>query len=374
MMSHALRKSHDRIPATEEASQLSFLDGESDASLMHRIMLLPKVDLHRHLTGSIGSVTAIRIAAKYNIALPTYLAADLERILFSQESVDDHKQYFVPWQILNKLFVSLDAVRDVLLDVVRDAASDNVIYTELRLGPRAFLGDSSEYSFEEFVGTVATTLREADALYGTTTKCVLGIPRHVFAKFPQHSRNRMFGKMLHLISEHRECFVGVDLNGDELAADASDFVTFFKIARDLDFPATVHAGELGPAESVAFAINELGASRIGHGIAAAKSNSVLALLAERQCALEICPTSNKFLGVVGAIRELPLKRLRELQIPFAICTDNPARCRTSLSEELYNVAKSFSYSIEDLKKLVEASARVAFVDDETRRNLMARLH
>jgi adenosine deaminase len=114
---------------------LSFLTNESDASLLHKIALLPKVDLHRHLTGSISAQTAVKIAAKYDIELPTYIAADLDKILFSQERVADHRQYFVPWPILNKLFISLEAVRELLLEVVRDAALDNVIYTELRIGP-----------------------------------------------------------------------------------------------------------------------------------------------------------------------------------------------------------------------------------------------
>jgi adenosine deaminase len=374
-MSHALRRPviHG-TRAGDGTAQLSFLETETDASLMHRIMLLPKIELHKHLTGSIAAPTAVRIAAKHNIKLPTYIATDLDRVLFSQETVKNHKQYFVPWQILNKLFVSLDAVRELLTDVVRDAASDNVIYTELRLGPRNFLGENGDYNFREFVDTVADSLRDADARYGTITKCVLGIPRHVFAKFPLLSRNKMFGKMLYAIRERPDCFVGVDLNGDELAASATDFVTFFKIARQLNLPVTIHAGEVGPAESVSFAVEELGASRIGHGIAAAKSERTLALLAERRCTLEICPTSNKFLGLIKDIRDLPLRRFQERQIPFVICTDNPARCRTSLSEELYKIAKSFSYSSDDLAKLTAEALAAAFVDDVTRSTLAAKLH
>ncbi|WP_157195792.1 adenosine deaminase [Bradyrhizobium sp. YR681] len=352
---------------------MSFLSDETDASLFHRIASLPKIDLHRHVTGSISAATAVRIAAKYGVELPTYIAADLDKILFSQESVSDHQQYFIPWPILNKLFVSLAAVREILIEIVRDAAADNVIYTELRVGPRAFLGDRSEYSFKEFAETVTVTLREADSKFGTTTKCILGIPRHVYSKLAPATRSKMFAKMLYIIREHASCFVGVDLNGDELAADASEFTSFFNMANDLDVPVTIHAGEVGPAENVSYAIRHLHASRIGHGIAAVESEPTLNLLAERQCVLEICPTSNKFLGIVNGYRELPLERLRERNIPFVICTDNPVRCRTSLTEELYKVAKSFSYSIDDVKQLCRASARAAFADDNTRNILIANL-
>jgi adenosine deaminase len=315
----------------------------------------------------------VRVAAKYDVDLPTYIAADLDRILFSQERVADHQQYFVPWIILNKLFVSLDAVRELLIEIVRDASLDNVIYTELRIGPRAFLGDHSDYSFKEFAKVVADSLREADLQFGTVTKCVLGIPRHVYAKLPLATRTKMFAKILYTIREHADCFVGVDLNGDELAADAEEFSSFFKMANDLDFPITIHAGEVGTAENVSYAIRNLYACRIGHGIAAAKSEHTLALLAERRCTLEICPTSNKFLGLIERYRDLPLETFRDREIPFVICTDNPSRCRTSLSEELFKIAKSFSYSINDIKKLCRASVRASFAHDATRKDLLAKM-
>lgn len=372
-MAYALRQSSTRGQSFGFPDQMSFLSSESDATLMHKIASLPKVDLHRHVTGSISAQTAVRIAAKYDIDLPTYIAADLDRILFSQESVADHQQYFIPWPILNKLFISLDAVRELLIEVVRDAALDNVVYAELRIGPRAFLGDKSNYSFKEFTKVVADSLREADALFGTVTKCVLGIPRHVFAKLPTPIRTKMFAKMLYTIREQPDCFVGVDLNGDELAADGAEFVSFFKMANDLDLPSTIHAGEVGTAENVSYAIQHLYASRIGHGIAAVESEYTLALLAERRCTLEICPTSNKFLGLVENYRDLPLNKLRDHNIPFVICTDNPVRCRTSLTEELFKVAKSFGYSIDEIRKLSQTSGRASFADDATRKILMTKL-
>lgn len=371
-MSHALHRTLTRsLAARKGDGQLSFL--ESDASLMHGIISLPKVDLHRHLTGSITAAAAVRIAAKYNIELPTYIAAELDRYLFDQDKVSSHRQYFEPWPILNRLFVSLDAVQELLIEVVREASSDNVVYTELRLGPRNFLGAGGEYDFLEYVHAVADGLRRADAQFNTVTRCILGIPRHVFVKFPLASRNKMFGKMLYAIRERPGCFVGVDLNGDELAADAREFATLFKIAKTLELPATVHAGELGSAESVSYAVEKLFAVRIGHGVAAAQNEDTLALLADRRCILELCPTSNKFLGVIGDVRDLPLSNLKERGIPFAICTDNPVRCRTSMSEELFRVAKAFHYTLEDLKSLMKASLGAAFVDEGTRRDLSTRL-
>ncbi len=371
-MSYALHRALSPAPTTQgRDAQLSFL--ESDASLMHRIFLLPKVDLHRHLTGAISARTAVRIAAKYNVSLPTYIVDELDDVLFNQERVESHRQYFAPWTTLNTLFVSLDAVHELVMQVVQDAASDNVVYMELRLGPRNYLMERGAYSFQEFIDVVADSLHEANSRFNTITKCILGIPRHVFVKFPAASRSKMFSRMLYAIRQRSDCFVGVDLNGDELAADANEFAAFFKLAREMQLPATVHAGEVGSAENVLHAVQNLGASRIGHGIAAAQSRTVLELLAKKKCVLEICPTSNKFLGIIDSYKDLPLSQLRDNGIRFAICTDNPARCRTSMSEELFRVSKSFAYSIGELKELTRVSMEVSFADEPTRRAVIAKL-
>ena len=82
LMQHALRKTLDRKTLDSRAmSNCLFLrQKQFDASLMHKMISLPKVDLHRHLTGSITALTAVRLAAKYGVELPTYIAAELDRI------------------------------------------------------------------------------------------------------------------------------------------------------------------------------------------------------------------------------------------------------------------------------------------------------
>src|ERR1700730_13471637 len=96
-----------KLRRAEPSKQLSFLEGDSDASLMHKLRYLPKIDLHRHLTGSITAETAVTLAAKYDIDFPTYVASELEGMYFSRDRVSDHREYFEPWTILNRLFESL---------------------------------------------------------------------------------------------------------------------------------------------------------------------------------------------------------------------------------------------------------------------------
>jgi len=353
--------------------QESLFGISTDAALMHSMLSMPKIDLHRHLTGSIKAATAVRIAAKYTVKLPTYIISELEDILYNSRPVNNLKEYFSPWPILNRLFCSNEATRDLIFDTIRDAAEDNVVYLELRMGPHGFLGNGP-FAFEEFVETVSATVAEADKKFGTITRCILGIPRHVFGSIPFEKRKKMFARMISTISPLRPyCFVGVDINGDEAAVGAEEFEVFFKIAKENGFKITVHAGECGPASNVQYALEHLNAMRIGHGLAAASNPSLLKTLSKRKCALEICPTSNRILGLVSGEAELPLKILRGHGVPFVVCSDNPARCKTTLSEEIFKIAKTFMLSPSEIRHIVYSSLDHCFADPETKERLKLKL-
>lgn len=355
------------------AAQSTLFDIRSDAMLLHGINCLPKVDLHRHITGSITAESAVRIAAKYGVWLPTYDAAELDSQLFGECGVSTLREYFRPWDLLNKLFVSRHSTREIILDVVRRAADDNVAYLELRTGPRGFNGHPS-FKFDEYLQSIIETTEEAEATYGIAVRWTLGIPRHNFIKQVPALRARMCAQIFRMIAPLRpRYFVAVDLNGDETAAAPQEFKTCLRIAADLGFLVTIHAGECGGPEQVEYALTELHARRIGHGIAAARDTAVMTALAASGCTLEICPTSNVFLHLAARVADLPIRTFLSHSVPFVICSDNPARCRTSLSQELFKVAKAFDLSLAEVLRMTQDAVRAAFADDKTKLALHARI-
>ena len=79
------------------------------------------------------------------------------------------------------------------------------------------------------------------------------------------------------------------------------------------------------------------------------------------------------LGLIKGTSGLPLRALHDHSVPFAICTDNPARCKTSMTEELFRVAKAFGYSDDDLLCLMLQAIDHAFADDSTRQQVRREL-
>jgi adenosine deaminase len=64
-----------------------------------------------------------------------------------------------------------------------------------------------------------------------------------------------------------------------------------------------HAGEEGPADYVAQAIDILAVERIDHGVRAEEDPALLERLAAEQIPLTVCPLSNVNLGVFARLEE-----------------------------------------------------------------------
>lgn len=92
----------------------------------------------------------------------------------------------------------------------------------------------------------------------------------------------------------------------------------------------------------------------------------LRLVNELCIPVEVCPTSN--LAVVkdanNIVSLLPhLQQLHKLQHNFIVCTDDTMLFSTNLSTELFEYAKGFNVSSEDLKALLVRNVDAIF--DET---------
>lgn len=360
---------HKELPETQK----KLINIESEAEILRKIRNFPKIDLHRHLTGSIGANLAIDISTKHDIYLPTYIKSELHEIITRRPRPLSHRDYFDRWKILNRLFKTKESTFEIVQSIIEDAINDNVVYIELRMGPRGFLGET-ELKFEDFIEAVASAIKACETKFKVITRCILGISRHeTFSRISNsETRERMYMALLSIISK-TNYFVGVDLNGIESEDDLDRFQSFFNEAFSRGMKITIHAGELGNEKNIIDAIIRLNANRIGHGLAAVKNEKIMEMMSSKDIPLEICPTSNWFLHVISSTRELPLKQLSENRVAYLISTDNPAICQTDLSQELFKIYYPFGFSLEGIKKIISKSLNYAFVDEETKGKILEKL-
>jgi len=158
-----------------------------------------------------------------------------------------------------------------------------------------------------------------------------------------------------------EGVVGFDLAGDEAGFPPQLHAEAFAVARRGGLGLTVHAGEAAGAENVTYAVQALGATRIGHGVRSIESESTVAMLEARRVLLEICPTSNVHTGAVAAIARHPVRRLYDRGVPISIGDDDPVTSRTSVSNELTLLKDLFGFTEEELAEIQRTTLDASFL-------------
>ena len=153
--------------------------------------------------------------------------------------------------------------------------------------------------------------------------------------------------------------VSFGVGGDELRGPALEFRDAYKYARDAGLRLTAHAGETGGPDSVLGAL-EIGAERIGHGIASILDPDLVRRLAAEQIPLEVCITSNVKTGAIGSLGAHPVRRLFDAGVPITLNTDDPGMFECDLAGE-YRLARDvFGFSEAELDIVRANAARFRF--------------
>jgi adenosine deaminase len=325
---------------------------------------LPKVELHRHLEGSLRLRTMMDVSRAYNLGL---LDADYLRSMVQVNADDPYtsQNFLSKFQILRKFYRSPEIIQRVTWEAIEDATADNVVYMELRFTPVA-LSRAEGFPLGEVIDWVSEAAHSADQKFGCTTRLIASVNRHESVELAE--------EVIALAADRMNAgIVGVDMAGDEAQFSTSPFHGVFAEAQQSDLHITIHAGEWGGAENVANAITELGAERIGHGVRVLEDPSVVSLARERRTAFEICVTSNIHSGVVTSLDAYPLTSMLAEGLNVTVNTDDPSISQITLSDEYCLVCEKLGLSQEQLQQRVIAAAQASFLPQKEREELVSKV-
>lgn len=335
-------------------------------ALWRMLKALPKVELHRHLEGSLRVSTVAEIARRHRLNLPAEDEERLRRLIqMTPQDKPSAEAFIAKFGVLRHLYRSLEIVDRVAYEAVVDAAAENIVYLELRFTPVA-LAHAGGFPLGEVADVVLAAVRRAEAETGITVRLIVSMNRH--------EDPRLGEQCVALAAERMDKgIVGVDLAGLENYYTGGAFAPLFRQAQAAGLAVTVHAGEWAGPQSIREAVEQLGAQRLGHGVRVLEDLSVVALVRERSIALEVCPTSNVQTGVVKSLDKHPLRALYEMGLHTTINTDDPSISGITLTDEYLNVMRHLHLSIEDIKQHVLNAAQAAFLPSAEREGLIRQL-
>lgn len=326
---------------------------------------LPKIDLHRHLEGSLRLDTVVEVARRYSLTLPASLAA-LVQVQHS-DPLTVHN-FLAKFQTLRQIYRSPEVIARVTAEAVQDAAADGVRHLELRFTPAA-LARVQDYPLDDVIDWVASSAAEAAGRYRVSVCLIASVNRHEPPALAERVARAAAEHLARAGGGAAPGVVGLDLAGNEAEFAAEPFEGLFREARQAGLRITAHAGEWAGAGSVRHAVERLGAERIGHGVRAVEDPAVTALLRERGTALEVCLTSNYQSGVVASLAEHPLPRLIEAGLAVTINSDDPGISRITLSDEYRLALEDLGMPPAVLAGCLRAAARAAFLPEDQRARL-----
>lgn len=322
---------------------------------------LPKVELHRHLEGSLRLQTMAEVARKHGMDIAG--TGQLRPLV----QVQDHdpltfQNFLSKFQTLRLFYRSPEIIARVAREAIEDAAADNVRYLELRFTPVA-LSVAQGFELGQVIDWIIENTTAASQEFGIKTKLICSMNRHeslhLAEQVVQHAVDRM-----------NRGIVGVDLAGNEAEYSALPFVGLFKEARQAGLHVTAHAGEWGEAGNIAMALVNLGAERIGHGVRVLEDPSVTELAANVGAAFEVCITSNYQSGVVPALVSHPFVRMLNRGLNVTLNTDDPSVSGILLSDEYRIASRDLGLSVDALCERILAAANASFLPDNERQKLV----
>ncbi|WP_181763897.1 adenosine deaminase [Streptomyces albidus (ex Kaewkla and Franco 2022)] len=322
---------------------------------------LPKAHLHLHFTGSMRPSTLMELADKYGVHLPAALSGGEPPKL----RATDERGWFRfqrLYDIARSCLRSPEDIRRLVREAAEEDVRDGSRWLEIQVDPTSYaprlggLIPAMEIILDAMEDAVRTT--------GLDMRLVVAANR---MKHPLDART-----LARLAVRFRDRgIVGFGLSNDERRGFARDFDRAFAIARQGGLLAAPHGGELTGPGSVRDCLDDLHASRLGHGVRAAEDPKLLARLAAKKVTCEVCPASNVALGVYDKPEDVPLRTLWDAGVPMALGADDPLLFGSRLAAQYAIAREAHGFTDPELAELARQSVHAAAMPVEVREKVLA---
>jgi adenosine deaminase len=328
---------------------------------------LPFVDLHRHLDGNVRLETILDLGRQHNLLLPAWDVEGLRPHVQVTEPQPGVMAFIDKFHWMTGVLVDYDACYRVAYENVLDAAGEGIDYIELRFSPW-FMAERHTLAAPGVVEAVCHGVAAGQRDSGIRAN-LIGILSRTYGP-------EIAWKELQALLSQADRIVALDLAGDEAHFPGELFVDHFRKGRDAGWQVTVHAGEIAGPESIWQAIDHLGATRIGHAVAAIQDAVLMDAMLQRGIAIEGNLTSNVQTMTTADYAHHPLRAFLERGLRVTLNTDDPGISGIDLAYEYCVAAPAAGFTPEQIRQLQANGLEAAFLPAEEKTHLahIARQH
>lgn len=326
--------------------------------------LLPKVELHCHIEGTMRPGTVLELAHRHGLTLPT---ENLDE-LYSYGSLNEFLAIF--WLVQSTLGGRDDWARLGYESVV-DAAAHGRVYAEMFFTPARHLDTGQRLA--DIVAGLADGIAAAEAETGSKALLIADIDR-AFGPPPGLQMVTELGELRRKGAPGIERVIGVGMDSTELGVDPKSFAKAYKTAAGFGFRLTGHQGENSPPSAIAEVVDVLGAERIDHGLSLVDDPALVRRFATERIPLTVCPNSNiRIANAFPSLAHHPFPVMRGAGLLATVNTDDPAMTDLDLGYEYASVAAAFGYTFEDMVGIALDGVEATWLDDAGKRELRDRI-
>lgn len=332
---------------------------------------LPKIELHRHLDGSIRLDTISELAKIHGIDLGVKSRAELIKKVTIKEPMKSLEQVLDCFWTSQKVMASYEAIKRVTFENIEDAYYDGIKMIELRFAP-VFIQKNKTLGFDEIIEGVIDGVTQGLSQYDIKVGLLHIMPRSLDLELNKKSTESI---LRYRKSHHKnaDLIVGVDLADSESDESFTQYADIIAHCKKQGLGVTIHSGEDTTADHVRRTLKTFDATRIGHGIQIAKDDDVMKLVIERDVALEVCPTSNWLTHCVNELKHHPLRKLYNRGVKVTLNSDDPHIMNISLLHEYEVATKVLGFSIPELVQMNKWALEKSFLPDDIKKDLKKKI-
>ncbi len=322
--------------------------------------MMPKVELHVHLEGSIRPETVLKLAHRHGVDLPANTVEGLQ----DWYTFRDFPHFVEVYVAVSKCIKTPDDLELVTREFLQGQANQNVKHTEITY-TASTIEKYAGIPWKEQIVALSAARDWASQNLGVSSGFIIDIVRG-------DSPDRAIEVAKWALDGRERGVCALGISGEERLG-TKQYKEAFDLVHAEGLPIAAHAGETVGPQSVLDTLDTARPNRIGHGVRVLEDPMLTRRLVRDQIPLEVCPTSNVCLGVFPDLASHPLPRLLDEGIYVTLNSDDPPMFNTTISDEYYRCASLFELDENIVWTLMLNAARAAFLPDEEKQALVQNL-